>query len=705
MSRKCTGKCGRFRVFFGCNCHRMGFLSEEDGSKDDGNKATGETTKEDFSATPALQPEVSGSSSAMSLEHYFLFIHSMPFHDGLKAFDVMQEEKRIKDAIADAKVRMRFESMLGTNRNITSLGNDRVPSILHFVGHGRRADSMSQNVLIIESDASEYRELHSADLAKILGPTCPIRLVFVATCYSDAMGQMFADAGVRHVVATTGEIDNKRAECFVEMFYKMLFQGQSVRRAFDLAVMFQKTEVLQLPGADAFVLLPRDESVVNNIHDEVMLSAIHRGRMIDVSTRFCTIFKCGQLTDSAIIRSNYISQIHKLFFEKKRLVTVYGERGNGSSHVATMACRYMFHRPLFGAIVHIHFRRQLLGSRSGGLHPSVSGKSVVSSEPLGGAGVSAHDSVKRGGSGGTTSSGSSDSQDPDTDVMFNEALDVIYKAVHKAFGINKDTSRRATLSAIVDRLNNVGTSLSQQTSTTTTIDNRSRILLFLDDCDAYLSVKESPVAINKSKSDSKLVSVLSTGSGTSPHESLSTTPPAAKHNSLSIMPFLSTTAAGASQARVSFDSATTFSRTSLLGNSGTSMTTTVEGIQNLVNGTNNAKASSKNNSGMAFNNSKPMERSISVGATEGFSSLTATPPSSPSPRAEKVITGMPDDNPLYRVINHIYRECPHVSFILSHSARVKLVPTATKSHVKFIEHLVNVSPLNQMETGLLLNRL
>lgn len=203
MSRPCTKKCGGF---FRCRCEEKGLFKE-----------------------------VAVVKKESPPEHYFLFIHAMPFQEGLKAFDVLQEERRIKYAIEHAKISVRFESMLGTIRNMATLGSDKKPTILHFTGHGRRLEGGSSDVLIIESDASEFREAEGEYIKEILGNSTSLSLVFIAACFSESVGKVFVEAGVKHVVALNGEVDTKRVENFVDVFYSLLFQGNTVQRAFSMA--------------------------------------------------------------------------------------------------------------------------------------------------------------------------------------------------------------------------------------------------------------------------------------------------------------------------------------------------------------------------------------------------------------------------------------------------------------------------------------
>lgn len=68
-------------------------------------------------------------------------------------------------------------------------------SILHYCGHG------VQDYLLFENHEGLSVKLDSMKLKKILKEAGkPLKLVFVASCHSEAAGKIFMEAGAIHVI-------------------------------------------------------------------------------------------------------------------------------------------------------------------------------------------------------------------------------------------------------------------------------------------------------------------------------------------------------------------------------------------------------------------------------------------------------------------------------------------------------------------------
>jgi CHAT domain len=66
---------------------------------------------------------------------------------------------------------------------------------------------------------------------------CAPPLVVLAACHTREVGDALVLAGVRHVVATTGDVVTSDAMAFTRRFYTELVRGASVRDAFAVALM------------------------------------------------------------------------------------------------------------------------------------------------------------------------------------------------------------------------------------------------------------------------------------------------------------------------------------------------------------------------------------------------------------------------------------------------------------------------------------
>ncbi len=62
------------------------------------------------------------------------------------------------------------------------------------------------------------------------------RLVLLNCCSLSTMGNEFVEAGVPHVVCCSCDLKDSASQIFLRVFYSNLFQGTSVQRAFNEAI-------------------------------------------------------------------------------------------------------------------------------------------------------------------------------------------------------------------------------------------------------------------------------------------------------------------------------------------------------------------------------------------------------------------------------------------------------------------------------------
>ena len=68
-----------------------------------------------------------------------------------------------------------------------------------------------------------------------------LQLVVVATCHSEFVGEIFQEAGAKHVVCIHQdyEVEDDAVITFTDSFYNLIFNGRKICDAFDQA----KTQV------------------------------------------------------------------------------------------------------------------------------------------------------------------------------------------------------------------------------------------------------------------------------------------------------------------------------------------------------------------------------------------------------------------------------------------------------------------------------
>lgn len=136
---------------------------------------------------------------------------------------------------------------LYTRANVTKSSflslSGHAPSILHFTGHGhyfhRRKDGMNGSVLIMSDD----EVLTAEEISAINLHGC--ELVVLSACYSGlgkaqddgiyGLQRAFKLAGVRSILMTTDMVFDDASSALLQVFYRHLLAGSSLRDAFETA--------------------------------------------------------------------------------------------------------------------------------------------------------------------------------------------------------------------------------------------------------------------------------------------------------------------------------------------------------------------------------------------------------------------------------------------------------------------------------------
>lgn len=102
-------------------------------------------------------------------------------------------------------------------------------AIFHYGGH---ADGTALQ-LMTASGGNEAA--HAGGLARLLGLSSALRLVFLNGCATRDQVQALLDQGVKAVIATAVPINDSMATEFAEQFYESLAAGKSIKAAFESA--------------------------------------------------------------------------------------------------------------------------------------------------------------------------------------------------------------------------------------------------------------------------------------------------------------------------------------------------------------------------------------------------------------------------------------------------------------------------------------
>jgi len=187
-----------------------------------------------------------------------LFWRSSP--RGTRALALDEEHRKLQGALRDANRLEIVDVPAARPIDLLAMLSKRTASVLHFSGHGETGE------LSFQVDDGTLRPVSTAELTEVVrlaGGT--VRLVVLNACHTESHAAALL-AHVDCVVATRGRIDDVDAARFAVAFYRQLADGDSVRIAFDtalLAVQLQRTKsVVGVAARDIVAELGPDTGTV-----------------------------------------------------------------------------------------------------------------------------------------------------------------------------------------------------------------------------------------------------------------------------------------------------------------------------------------------------------------------------------------------------------------------------------------------------------
>lgn len=100
-------------------------------------------------------------------------------------------------------------------------------AIFHYGGHANGA------ALNLETASGGNETAHSDGLAKLMGLSPSLQLVFLNGCATQGQVQALIGSGVKAVIATDVPINDTMATEFAEQFYQSLASGKTIKQSFD----------------------------------------------------------------------------------------------------------------------------------------------------------------------------------------------------------------------------------------------------------------------------------------------------------------------------------------------------------------------------------------------------------------------------------------------------------------------------------------
>jgi len=205
-------------------------------------------------------------------------VHGKQFHDDVKSMDLVFSGMRslprlhVENEIGALQgTGLKFVPRAATTENIRALIAARECCLLHFSFH---TSSDNSQRIFLEDVHGKAHVVTVEEFKKLLvseQQRCHehIRLVFISSCHSFALGKQIAEAGIRHVVCVRGEDSVMDSSCqiFERHFFTAVSAGRSVRQAFLCGMAALSSSPQQRIQDDGlkFALLPEDAN-----HDDVL---------------------------------------------------------------------------------------------------------------------------------------------------------------------------------------------------------------------------------------------------------------------------------------------------------------------------------------------------------------------------------------------------------------------------------------------------
>ena len=122
--------------------------------------------------------------------------------------------------------------------------------------------------LVMEDENCMAKYLHAEELKGLVQGACEkLDFVFMATCHSQVVAELFLEAGAQHVIGIkqSEAISDQAVLTFTESFYEHLFKEKSkIYSCFEAAK--RQVEFTYKDQAENFVLITKDKKDRGNIY-------------------------------------------------------------------------------------------------------------------------------------------------------------------------------------------------------------------------------------------------------------------------------------------------------------------------------------------------------------------------------------------------------------------------------------------------------
>lgn len=168
-------------------------------------------------------------------EVYFLYASPLDH----PPINVRSEVEALRQAFAESGSKVRLNVGVATSRSLTkllTLARARRGLVLHLSAHAVHSDK-GELGLVLEDGRGASHIVWRQQLEDLLGireqRLQNVSLLFLSTCWSEELAQVFVECGCQHVVALRTRIQDAVARRFAQHFYLSLGVGEVLLHAWD----------------------------------------------------------------------------------------------------------------------------------------------------------------------------------------------------------------------------------------------------------------------------------------------------------------------------------------------------------------------------------------------------------------------------------------------------------------------------------------
>mmetsp|Transcript_53871 Transcript_53871/g.126293 ORF Transcript_53871/g.126293 Transcript_53871/m.126293 type:complete len:727 (+) Transcript_53871:76-2256(+) len=300
-------------------------------------------------SSPPVNDESSYGSSFLRVssqdnckEVYCLFASPL----GHPAINVRSEVETIQEAFEESGSGARLNVGVATVQSLSkllTLAKSQKGLVLHLSAHSIRSDKGDVG-LVLEDSCGKAHVLWKKRLEEILGMKesglRSVSLLFLSTCWSQELAQVFVECGCPHVVCLRSPVYDVAARRFSQQFYLSLGVGESLLSAWQTARSWlctdSKPELAE--QADHFVLFGQrgaDKVTLSELcGEEAEKPEVGSLSKLEAASRFLVAESLiPPRPENFLGRPQFIHEVLHLLsgHDSRRACTVWGAEGIGKS--------------------------------------------------------------------------------------------------------------------------------------------------------------------------------------------------------------------------------------------------------------------------------------------------------------------------------------------------------------------------------------